>query len=430
MWAPGMPVGLLNRRPGCPPNNLVVNGTILGTPEDAAGGSNPVEAQEVCVAREIDGRSVVAEQILVVGDSRLARLSADGAIRVDRDLVGGQAICRQALTVAGNVGTEEGGSRTRVVVTPGAPSRRQKRLALAFHKQKKALGELQEKRNHLEAAASKRAKSDPYWAALLSGDLRKPRTPVEANTLRQFKDMLNEKKDCVRSISEVRLTIRGLQEQAEAETEEAEASDVCVRVGKRLYLDVSFEVIVNVEEEAMESQVTYTIEEKRFRNHTLKDIRSELSKQARAYLEARSSSVEERRQAIEEMFKDAEHRPAGPQVKHKRFELSFTWSGPDDGANGEAGMLQVSTTAFVDTSESGRLYVRTAATVREVLEGVEISISQEGPRVGFSVGGCQASQIKWQEDSEVLQMLDGIVFRGLSAQAFLNGAEALVEGNS
>ena len=410
--------------------NLVVNGKILGAYEEVSGADpNALDIQDVCAAREIDGHSVLAAQILVVGDCRLARLDADEAIFIDGDLVGGQAICRQVLSVAGNVGSKEGGSHTRVIVPKlGGPSRRQKRLAMIVHKQMKVLTEFQAKLSRLDDSAAKRAKSDPYWALLLSGDYRDPRNPVEANTLRQFRDMTNEQKDYSRSVREAREAILQLQEQAKDVCDGTEASSACVRVGGRLYLDASLEVAVEASEDAMESQVTYKIDGKRFRNYTLKDIHSELLKQARAYMEAHAGHVQERREAIDKMFEGTEHKPTGPQVKHKRFELPFAWGEEEETSGGAAGVLQISVMAFVDTSMPRQLHVRTVATPREALDGVEIVISQEGSRAGFTVGGYAPSQGKWQENTEILQRLDSIMFRGMSAREFLEGKALPEEG--
>ena len=178
----------------------------------------------------------------------------------------------------------------------------------------------------------------------------------------------------------------------------------------------------------MGAEVTYTIEGMRYRNHTLKDVLSELSRHVRAYLEAQSEHVSERRQAIDRMFEGAERRPTGPQIKHRRFELPFVWS-EQDVKSEEGGALQVSTTAFLDTAEPRRLCVRTVAAAREVLEGVEITLSQQGPRIAFSVGRAEPSRIRWQEDPDVLQRLDGIVVQGRSARDFLYG-KGVSEGAS
>ena len=417
--------GIVEQRARVTANNLVVNGAIFGGGETGSADGDPetVDVQEVCVAREIEGRSVAAGKILVVGDCRLAQLDADDVIRVDGDLLGGRTICRQVLTVGGSMGSSEGSTRTRVVVPPsGDVTRRKKRLDVAVRKQKGEIEELQAKLNQLDAAAAKRTKSDAYWATLLSGEYRKPGNSVEANTLRQFRDLLNAKKTYERSLADVRQALAQLQEQVEEADGESDTSETFARVGGSLNLDVEFEVTLEVPEEAMESQITYVIEGKRFRNHMLSDIRAELTKQVKAYLEGQSAHVEERRQAIDKMFEGAEKRPTGPQVQHKRFELAFTWS--DDDSEGEAGGdFQIAATAIMDTLEPNRLRVRTVAKLRKALQAAEVKISQDGPRARFSAGSCSASQVCWKKDPELQQELDAIVLRGVSANRALDGVE-------
>ena len=114
----------------------------------------------------------------------------------------------------------EGSTRTRVVVPPsGDVTRRKKRLDVAVRKQKGEIEELQAKLNQLDAAAAKRTKPDAYWDTLLSGKYRKPKNLLEANTLRQFRDLLNAKKTNERSLADVRQALAQLQEQVEEAAE-------------------------------------------------------------------------------------------------------------------------------------------------------------------------------------------------------------------
>jgi uncharacterized protein (DUF342 family) len=409
--------------------SLVVNGPLLG-PYDtrsSSGERNTVEVQETCAARIIDRRAVSARRILVSGDARLSSLEADEAVRVDGSVVGGEVICRQLVTVGGDLGTKEGGSRTRVMVPPpGAISRRERGLRIALHKQQKALAETQDRQAKLEGAASKRSSADPYWSQLLSGEYRKPENPLQARALRQFRDLLNARKIAERSCTEIGLAIKQMQDDLSEQAAEAGDTSILIRVRGRVHLDASFEASLLVEEEeALALQLTYVVEGKRFRNHTLQDLKGELGKQVRAYLEKESAKVDERRQAIDQMFKDANQRPAGPEVRHKRFELPFTWTpGEEEEEDGEdVGRLQVTTTAWVDSGEPDTLYVQSEATPRQTLSELEVRMQQEGPKVSFLLSPCETAKVRWEQDSEVRNLLGGIVVRGVSAWGFLMDSE-------
>ena len=83
----------------------------------------------------------------------------------------------------------------------------------------------------------------------------------------------------------------------------------------------------------------------------------------------------------------------------------------------------MTTTAFVDTAEPGTLCVRTLATPREVLDGMQLRIKQDGPKMRFTVDRCEKAQVEWQKDQETMELLDGIVVRGLTARKFIAGRE-------
>lgn len=403
--------------------NLVVKGKVFGPGEGGAGGDrNTLDVMETCIAKGLDRRAVSATRILVAGDVLLCTLEADDAVRIDGNMVGGQAICRKRFTLSGDMGTPDGGSHTRLMVPPPSDvSRKGKRLTASLNRQKKALADLQDKQSELADVDAKRAKSDPYWASLSGGELAKPDSPRKAQTLRQFMDMVNMKKKLERSAGEIRKAVERLQEELEAEAEAAEGAEITACVLGKTYLDATFEASAKVEEDALELVVTYTLQGKRYRNHSLKDILDELSRQARAYLEVHAAQVEERRQAIEQMFKNSGRRPTAPEIKHKRFELPFTWVAADADEEEEGGPFRVSTTAYVDSSEPGDLCVRTIVTPRQVLEAVTLNLKQEGPKINFSAAACERAQVDWLRDPETAEFLDGIVVRGLTAGGFLAG---------
>jgi hypothetical protein len=423
----GLAGGVVEGKTRVAARDLVVNGILSGTSQDASDGDSErygMNVQEVCAAQEISGAQVTAGRILVARDSRMGRLEADEAARVDGDLVGGVTVVRQELTVAGNLGSPEGGSQTRVIVpAEGGASRRKKRVAMAVHQQKKRVTELQERLARLEAASAKRARSDRCWAAMMSGQSSPPKNPVEANTQRQYKDMVNEKKEVQRSMKEILLQVRELQEQAAHSTDDGRGPGARIRVGGFLCLDATFEVTTEVSGKALEEKVSYSIEGNRFRNHTLLDVRNHLVKQAGEYMQAQSKQVDDRKQAIEEIYKGAERHFSGPEVAGRRFELPFAWGG-GAGEEESGGPFQTTVTAIVDSREPGHLYVRTIACGREAMKGTEVTLLQEGPRVGLKASRVSDGSLRWQDDPEALRALDGIAVQGITARQFLNGAEA------
>ena len=75
--------GVIEPNANASAKNLVVRGTILGDP--AANNNKKekvlaIEAQDLCVAREIDGRQVKAENLLVMEDCRVAQIDADARV--------------------------------------------------------------------------------------------------------------------------------------------------------------------------------------------------------------------------------------------------------------------------------------------------------------------------------------------------------------
>ncbi len=403
--------------------NLVVNGIARGVYKEPSETTNPyaIQIQELFISKTVDGRHIVANNIFVFEDCLFGLLDAEQAIRVGGNVSGGCMISRNELAVCGNLGTKEGGSRTRVLIPgQGETSRSQKRVEAAMAEHEKTSSELGAKLDQLEASSAKRAKSDAYWASLAEGEFKKPGNPVQANTARQFRDMLNEKKELKRSISAAKTALTELKERAE-EAQDESTSEVLVRVMGWIYLDAEFEAALGVEEEDLERVVTYSVEGKKYRNHSLQDLNTLLTKLAKEHLEAEQSRVGERKQAIEQMFEGAEKKPTGPQINHKRFEVPFEWSGDD--AQKVPQELRIATLAFVESQDPESLRIKTIATVREEIKGVQVKISNDGPKTLFLLE--QSSSVEWRDRSDVKEMLDSRFVHGLSAKELLDGKTSI-----
>ena len=108
--------------------NLVLRGRMVGASEKSPA---PVEVEEICVVEEVLNRSIRARRIFIAEDGHFAQLDAEHDIRVDGNLRGGSVHCRNDLHVHGDLGTEAGGSNTRIALPTEAVSEQRKKKLLA-----------------------------------------------------------------------------------------------------------------------------------------------------------------------------------------------------------------------------------------------------------------------------------------------------------
>ena len=416
--------GMVEKKAFVSAKNLVVNGTIQGVHDDSQKDSRvAIDVEDLCATKEIDGCLLRAGTLLVGGDCRRAHLEIDETARFDGDVVGCAIVCRQAFAVAGHLGSAEGGSHTRVVVPLDVGiSRKVHRLDAEMARKQKELAVLKEKQQQIQSENARRAKIDAFWAGLLNGQTGSPKTPVEGQVLRQFREMGNAEKKLARMIQESLLAMRLLKEKrAEIDGAADDVRETIVQVGGQFFLDAAIEASYWVSEEDLDAKVTYAIDGKRYRNHALRDVLQVLSRQATEYVQAREESVAGRAEAIEKMFEGREQRPTGPTVAHKTFELDLVWA---DAEEEGASPLKVDCRAVVHTSEPKKMKLVVVGALREVMRGVAIRVSREGARVKFALSKGQVS--KWREDANAIGILEQVVIRGLSGRRVLDG-EALPE---
>lgn len=414
--------GMVEKNAFVSAKNLVVNGTIQGVHDDSQKDSRvAIDVEALCATKEIDGCLLRAGALLVGGDCRRAHLEIDESVRIDGDVVGCRVVCRQVFSVAGSLGSAEGGSHTRVVIPMDVGlSRRALRLDAEMARKQKDLAVLKEKQQQIQAENAKRAKKDAYWAGLLSGQAIPPKTPVEGQTLRQFREMGNVEKKLVRAIQESLLAMRlSKEKRAEIDGVADDVQEAVVQVGGQFFLDAAIEASYWVAEDEMDAKVTYAIDGKRYRNHALRDVLQVLSRQATEYAQAREESVAVRTEALDKMFEGREQRPSGPTIAHKAFELDLVWADVEDEG---ASPLKLDCRAVVHTSEPKKMKLVAVAALREVMRGVAIRVSREGARVKFALSAGQVS--RWRGDANAIGLLDQVVIRGLSGRRVLDG-EAL-----
>ena len=411
--------GLVEKDTRLTAKNAVVNGMVVGEQQKAGappGNAGVLEVEALCLVRETDGGVLTAGTILVKDDCRRSRVDADQIVGIGGSLVGGVAICRNTLLVAGDLGSAEGGSNTLIVVPSETDETRgSKQRHLAVGRYKKQLDLLQQKQEEIDKKSAKRAAVENYWSALVSEEPRPSKNSMEAKSLRQFRDMMNAKKALERQVSEINKAIADLQQEEE---DQVSGDAVAIRVAGKVYLDAVFEARSTVSEDDLQTVVSYEVDGKRFRGHKLQDLLTLLSKQAAEYLQKQAGGVDERRQAIEKMFEGREEKPTGPQIKHRVYENPFTWGAEADAEE----MLNVKVVAVVDTREPHTLQIVSTAVVKEVTPHTEIAILREGPKVTFKAGGVGSDPVSWTENPEILKALDEILLKGLTARRFFEGA--------
>lgn len=397
--------------------NLVATGTVAGSSE---GRGAPLTIRETCVVGEVVGRTLSAGRILVARDSHLGRLEADTEIRIDGSVRGGAIRCAAHTQVAGDVGTEAGGSNTRIILPASdGQSRRQRQDAAAAREYKQKMASLREELDELSDQSDKRAKSDPYWSQLIDDEAPDPTTSMQKNALQQFETFTERRRKLEQQTSALGKALQRVQSDDEGEEAEAEASAATLMVRGQIHPDVVFEVQRELQAEDGELPVNFTHDGKRFRGHKLSDVRSQLTQAAGAYLERQGAQVEEKREAIEKMFEGQEAKPTGPQVADRKFEIPVTWA-PREGEE-EDELLEISAVVYLNSSDPQKIVVQNLARPREALTNVSISLQAEGARGVFAVTPGEEEVIPWQEDPAISEDLAGIEVLGVSALQAMKG---------
>ncbi|MDP6039914.1 MAG: hypothetical protein QGG64_15280, partial [Candidatus Latescibacteria bacterium] len=215
-----------------------------------------------------------------------------------------------------------------------------------------------------------------------------------------------------------------IQEQLEDAEADDGSAEFQLSIGGQLNLDVRLVVIRELTEDDLGERVDYKIENTQTSNATLRDIQSRLSGLANDCVQKQAVHVDARKEAIDKMFEGRDKRPTGQQIEHTQFEMAFEWH-REESENDEEGEdktpLRITTTAFVETKEPRKLFVRTEANARDMIVQPDISVSQEGPRVGFAVSTGHGKSLRWQDDSGMCQQVNSLCVKGLPGMAFLRG---------
>lgn len=397
--------------------NLALNGRLVG---DSEGHNTKIEVEELCAVGEVMNRTVQAGYILVARDSHFARLEAHEGIWVDGNLRGGQVKCHDYLQVAGDLGTDSGGSNTHVSLTAGGASARKKhRVNAKIKTYRDQLQDLQSQLGTLDGRADKRSKADPYWAILLEGKRQRPQGAMQQKVLLQFAEYVDQKSKLGRDIKNLKGTlVRLLVQKKEMDEEgDAESLEMTVVVGGNLWSDVTFEIEREVDEEDDdEAKFSYKFDQTTYSDTTLDTACALLGKQVQAYLEKQRAAVGEKQEALDKMFEGRDHKPSGPRLQDEVFECPVTLTNV---SNSPA--FEVTSTLSVHALEPQKFAVRHVARLREPLQNVIVRLQAQGVKGEFVTVEPSQAVTRWMELETIRDDLAGTVIHGISALQVVAG---------
>ena len=384
-----------------------------------------VQVEKLFGARDVRGRNVRAETILVQSHVYNAALEAEGNMWIDGDLVGGMASCGGGLRVTGDLGNSAE-TPTRIQIgTEGREAQKAQRVKEQIlegkHNQAECVLALQE---HMDSM-QERGKQSEYWAALLKEEQRSPNKPFEKQLLNEFLKAKKRTRELENQVRDAQRYVWDLEELAEnAEEESQTESGFQIVVGGTIYPGVRVELVRELTAEDLEKKV---------KNRTGMDtviqfVRNRLSEQVEHHIELYRDSVEERRKAIEEMYRDRGEKPEMPEIPDKCFQeyVSFAAAGGKENHSGLEAVQEG--VVFVHAHDPHSFFLRETTRINAPIGNATIRVEQEG---GDFVLKCVANKEKttpWQKDETVLQELGEVWVMGQSARTHLLGQAVREEG--
>ena len=447
----GREAGALDKDTRIRARNLVVKGQVAGGQLPAAYLSGEVEAMEeaerrkidhllersqvevsgLFAAREVLGRNVSAQTLLVQTHSLMSALDSEGDICVDGNLAGGRVSFGRRLQVRGNLG-DAGGGPTRIRI--GVENRQgQKRdqFKADIQSRKAKLEELAGQLDTHKEGMERHAKKSPYWAALLKGEKRAPQGPVESRILVQFFQAAKQRarleqavEDCRREIADMGQVFDEMQEE-QAE----EGSSLSVIVGGIIHPGVLVEVVHPLDASEMGETASRKVAGRVLDQHpvALQEIRRDLAKDVNDYLVPRAGQIEERRQALDQMFKGREQRPQAPEIPNRRFEIELVFggaeeTGPERKKATEVRRIPCEGLLVVNSRDPQKFILRRTWTVNERLKDTMIFIEKADQGWAVQCAPNRAPLVPWQEDRKFLDQMETIQVMGQSARNLLLGS--------
>ncbi|MDA0747134.1 MAG: FapA family protein [bacterium] len=383
-----------------------------------------IEISSLFEAREVRGRNISAGTILVRTHCHMSLLEAGEDVLVDGNLVGGSVTIGRRLQVLGDLGNAEGSS-TRIRLASEAPEeKKKKRFTVEVQTLKNKMEQhTVQLETHMQAMEQRGKKSD-YWAALFKGEKRPPRGPVERRILVQFFQASKQKSALERELADLKRALEDLQKAARENEEESGESEggLSVVVGGTVYPGVTVELTGPLEAEDLQRMVAR--KNRRDDKSALQDVKRELADTVNVFLAPRQENLEERKEALDRMFKDRQSRPTAPVLVNKRFDVPLTFLAPEGETpqnDDKSTQLSMEGELIVYANEPQTFYLKRIWKIRLPLKNVTLSIEQNESE--YTVRCLPGSQppTPWSLDEAVLDRLDAI-------QAFERTARSLLFG--
>jgi len=373
-----------------------------------------VEVEGVFVGREVLSRSVSAVDVFVQENAFNAALDAGDDMYIDGDLVGGMAACGGRLFVRGDIGNK-GGSTTRILFSTGA--REAQRLQQVDVELQDAKMQLSEKTKALQehlAQMQGRSQQSPYWDALMKDEKRPPSKPIEKRLLDEYLKAVKEQGQLERGVADTQRYVWDIEERREniaEEEEEGASGSLQVRVGGTLYAGTRFEMVRPLDP----ADLKRAVKNRAGMDSAIQMIRNKLAEQIAHHVELYREGVEERRKAMEEIYRDRSDRPPLPEIPNKRFEEAIVFAAGKDGGASSEGVI------FAYARHADSFFLRLMHPVGETQTDVvvEVECSEEEGDLVVRYKPGEAAVKSWQQDEGVLERLEEIRALGYTARGHL-----------
>lgn len=379
-----------------------------------------IEVAETFGAAEILGRPISAGRILILSQSYMSLLNAQTDVLIDGDLVGGITSFGRRLQVAGNLGNSQNTpTRIRLAVETHADQKKA-RTEVDLLAQKNRLEEVRRQHENHQRTMESHGKKSEYWAALLSGEKRVPKGPIERRLLEQFFKAVKERNRLAQELAAAQQGVVDMEALAAGADETGEApSDLTIAVGGRVFPEVLVELATSLNDEDMEQKVTLP---GKGGNSTLNMIKQELAQTVKAFVELREEQVAEKKAAIEQMFEGRDDKPPMPEMPNKRFHMSFLFVKEAASTDEPAGKaLPMAGTAYVYARNPQQFYLKRTWTVREAMQNVSLLIRRGEAHPEVHVASNETPVVPWHRTAEVLEDMVAVEVLGVNARALLFG---------
>ena len=389
-----------------------------------------IEVEGVVAAREILARNVRAGEIMVTGNVFNAALEVQDYIWIDGNLVGGMVSCGGRIQVAGDLGNAQGSTTRIFFSTTRSETQKLKQTELELLEAKEKLAKRgAELQDHM-ANVDERGRQSPYWASLLNDEKRAPSKPLEKRLLTEFLKASKERQRLEQAMADAQRYVWDLEEVKDnvEEDESLKGGKLEIAVKGTVYPGVSVELVRSLEERDLKRPV----KNRAGMDTAIQMVRNKLAEQVNSHIELYREGVEERRKALEEIYKDRDDKPPLPEIPNKRFEeqVFFADEPVDGGSPWGAAREGV---VYVYASQADSFFLKQVNSVKEPVSGVLLAAEQpEGEEADADfVVSCKADEqgfALWQENADLTAKLDELWVLDRSGRMHLFDEERTDDG--